>query len=49
MKGVMEIGRLAGSLKIKPKTQIAPDPETVVDGGVSASSQERGAHGATYE
>jgi len=48
MKGVMEIGRLAGSLKVKPKMQIAPDPETVVNGGVSTTYEERGPKGASY-
>lgn len=33
MKGVMEIGRLAGTLKVKPKGKTAPDPETEVKGG----------------
>jgi hypothetical protein len=48
MKGVMEIGRLAGSLKVKSKTQPAPDPETTVDGGVPTSYDERGPKGAQY-
>lgn len=47
LKGVMEIGRLAGSLKVKPKTKIALDPETVVDGGVS-TSQTQGAKGTVF-
>lgn len=48
MKGVMEIGRLAGSLKVKPKTKIAPDPETIVDSGLS-SQGETGSNGVRFE
>ena len=38
LKGVMEIGRLAGSLKVKPKHSIAPDPETTIENGNTVSS-----------
>lgn len=49
MKGVMEIGRLAGSLKIKPKNANAPDPEAKISGGSSATGLPSGLTGATFE
>jgi len=49
MKGVLEIGRLAGSLKVKPKNSNAPDPETKVNGGSSSINQHAGPKGATFE
>lgn len=48
LKGVLEIGRLAGSLRVKPKLT-APDPETIVDGGKSPDYKERGPKGAKFE
>lgn len=49
MKGVMEIGRLASSLKVKPKNSTAPDPETRLSPGSGVSSGDGGPRGATYE
>jgi len=46
LKGVMEIGRLAGSLSVKPKTS-APDPETTLNGGLKPDDK-RGPKGATF-
>jgi hypothetical protein len=48
LKGVMEIGRLAGSLKVKPKNSITPDPETEVEGG-SVSADVGGINGVKFE
>ncbi len=48
MKGVLEIGRLAGSLSVRSKSN-TPDPEQPVDPGSGISKSERGPKGATYE
>jgi hypothetical protein len=48
MKGVLEIGRLAGSLKVKPKNSIAPDPETKINGG-NAIADSGGSNGVKFE
>lgn len=48
MKGVLEIGRLEASLKVKPKSKTPPDPEEQVDSGSSVHDI-RGPKGATYE
>jgi hypothetical protein len=48
MRGVLEIGRLAGSLKVKPKSTPAPDPETLKGGGTK-NNVTRGPKGAKFE
>jgi len=48
MKGVLEIGRLAGSLKVKPKNSTAPSPETKIEGG-NATASSKWTQGATFE
>lgn len=52
MKGVLEIGRLAGTLKVKPKNSIAPDPETKIKGGsgeIAKPGESPHLQGATFE
>jgi hypothetical protein len=49
VKALVKAVEIGNSLSIKPKTQIAPDPETTVDSGVSVSYNERGPKGATYK
>jgi len=49
LKGVLEIGRLAGSLSLKPKNATPPNPETNVEGGTSPDPNKRGPKGARYE
>ena len=50
MSGVMEIGRLEASLKIKPKNSNAPDPEGKLPSGKAKGSGEDGLlAGATFE
>jgi hypothetical protein len=39
IKGVAEIGRLSSELKIKPKTNIAPDPDEEIQGGAPTASE----------
>jgi hypothetical protein len=49
LKGVLEIGRLAGTLRVKPKNSIAPDPETKLEpGGSLPIKKDDGPEGATY-
>lgn len=49
VKALVKAVEIGNSLSVKTKTQNAPDPETVVDGGISASYNERGPKGATYK
>lgn len=46
--GVAEIGRLAASIRVKPKSSKAPEPEESLSGG-NAVVRNRGPKGARYE
>lgn len=48
LKGAMEIGRLAGGLKARPKSSAAPNPEKEVEGGSNISGF-KGPKGASFE
>lgn len=48
VRALMELGGIANKLTAVPKSKIAPDPETVVEGGNSSPLQS-GPKGATFE
>ena len=46
--GLLDIGRLEAELKVKPKSNITPDPDEELVGGGVPPSGKRGPKGATF-
>lgn len=49
VKCVLEMGRLAGTLQVRPKNKPAPNPETTVEGGMGTKVEGEHIQGARFE